>query len=282
MNRILKSIAVVLGTLAGQALLCASASAALMAYEGFDFAGPTIDTKGSGFGFTGNWINVNAPFLNVSTDGVSLDSPAFPFDPVGNRIDSTAGAARRVLATTYDLSQNIAPFYMSFLLRKTDSGIGANRNVEMSLNAGSGTQVVRFGSTSSNAGPNANESRFFFGGVGGTQTSTVPVTYGENYFVVLKGVPAAAGNDQFFAAVYDSADTVSLAEPGAWDITYAVALGNIIDQIRPTLGTSATGAFDEIRIGDSWASVTIPEPTSLMLLAAASLLLSVRRGSSRG
>ena len=128
---------------------------------------------------------------------------------------------------------------MSFLLRKTDSGVGANRNVEMSLNAGSGTQVVRFGSTSSNAGPNANESRFFFGGVGGTQTSTIPVTYGESYFIVLKGVPAAAGNDQFLAATYDSAETVPLTEPGAWDITYSVGLGNTIDQIRPTLGTSA-------------------------------------------
>ena len=90
MNRRLKLIAVVVGTLAGKAMLCVSTSAALIAYEGFDFAGPTIDTKGSGFGFSGNWINVNAPFLNVSSDGVSLDSPAFPFDPVGNRIDSTA------------------------------------------------------------------------------------------------------------------------------------------------------------------------------------------------
>lgn len=266
MNRSMKLIAMFIGIIE-LTLLSSCAEAGIIAYEGFNFNGPTIDSQGSGFGFSGNWINVNAPFLNVSTDNVSLDSPAFPFDPLGNRVESSGGAARRLLSTTYNLSQDLAPFYLSFLLRKTDTGTGANRNVEMSFNAGANTQLVRLGSTSSNAGPSANESRFFFGGSGGTQISTIPVSYGETYFIVLKGVPTASGNDQFFASIYDSSETVPVTEPVTWDMTYAFASTAVFDQIRPTLGTSATGAFDEIRISDSWESATIPEPATSLLLA---------------
>src|SRR5687768_16188280 len=102
MNRSVKLFVMVFGGLFAIGSLDLTASAALIVYEGFDFEGGPIDGKGSGFGFSGNWINSNAPFLNVSTDNVSLDSASFPFDPAGNRVQSTAGAARRVLSNTYD------------------------------------------------------------------------------------------------------------------------------------------------------------------------------------
>ena len=128
-------------------------------------------------------------------------------------------------------------FYVSYLLQKFDSGTGANRNVELSLNAGSGTQVVRLGSSSSNQGANLDESRFFFGGVSPTQFSEIPVSYDQNYFIVLKGVTSAAGNDEFFAAIYDPTDTVPNTEPATWDMTYSITSIVTIDQLRPTLGT---------------------------------------------
>jgi hypothetical protein len=239
------------------------AFAGLMAYEGYDFEGGPINGKGSGFGFTGNWINANAPFLNVSNDNVSLDSPAFPFDPVGNRIDDADGAdARRVLANTIDLSQEGTTFFVSFLMQKNDTGAGTGRNVELAMWEGTTAARIRVGSTSSTAGPGMNESRFFFGGLGGTETSTIPVTYGQTYFVVLKGITSAAGTDQIMAAFYDPSETPPATEPVTWDFSDTFSSSVVLSQIRTTMGASAHGMLDEIRIGDTWESVTIPEPAT--------------------
>jgi hypothetical protein len=231
----------------------------VLAYEGYDFTNPTINGQGSGFGFTGNWINVNAPFTDLSTDGVSLDSAAFPFTPVGNRIDDSNGAdARRVLTNTISLADEGRTFYTSFLLQKDDTGVGASRNVEVAMWEGTAGARLRIGSTSSNVGPTMNESQFFFGGVGGTMASGLTVTYGQPYFIVVKGVASAADTDQFFAAYYDPTETVPAAEPETWDFTYSFTSSAVISQLRTTMGASAHGQIDEIRIGDTWADVTAP------------------------
>ena len=109
MNRKMNLLLNVAGGLFAMGIFASAAMAGLIAYEGFDFAGGPINGNGSGFGFSGNWINTSSPFLNVSSDNVSLDSPTFPFDPVGNRVESTGGATRRLLENTYDLNQDGAP-----------------------------------------------------------------------------------------------------------------------------------------------------------------------------
>ena len=100
--------------------------AELRAYEGFDFNGPAIAGQGSGFGWNEDpevgavaWINTAGNFQFITNDGVSLDSDAFPFTPVGNRIqtpNTDRGAeapAARILATPFPLNQD-GQLFMSF------------------------------------------------------------------------------------------------------------------------------------------------------------------------
>jgi hypothetical protein len=245
------------------ALFSASADAAVLAYEGFDIAGPGVNGNGSGFGWNVDsgagavgWIDTGPDFEHVKSG--SLDSAAFPFSPVGNRVEGTGGSTRRLFDFTLDLSQDATQFFVSYLLRKDDTGAGTARNVELGLWTTTNALPLRFGSTSSNQGTNADESRFFFGGSGGTQNSTIPVTYGETYFLVLKSVASAASSDLFYAAIYDPSETVPATEPATWDIEYSFSSNLIISQARLAYGASALGAIDEIRIGQTWADVTAP------------------------
>ena len=127
---------------------------------------------------------------------------------------------------------------------------------------------MRVGSSSSNAGPNSDQSLFFSSVPGGgTVTTAIPVVYGDTYFLVVKGVPSASGDDQLLASIYGPSDTVPLTEPGVWDISRTFNSTVALSQIRVTLGNSAAGSVDEIRIGDTWESVAVPEPVSALLFS---------------
>jgi len=237
--------------------------AALIAYEGFDYpadGSSAIHDRDGGFGWDSAWINLNADFNHLTQDGVSLESPAFPFPTSGGRVAGSGGAARRVLAQPFDLSQDDT-IYVSFLFRKEDTGDGGNRNVELGLStSGGGTHAIRLGSTSGH--------RFFL-----TSTSAgdlgPDVEFGITYFLVLKGVAVADGTDQFFAKIYHPNDPSPTEEPVSWDMVRNVPASQAnltLADLRLAIGTAASGAIDEIRVGRTFASVAIiPEPGSVVI-----------------
>ena len=266
------------------------APAALIAYEGFDYpndGSSALNTLNGGTGWTSAWgITTLGSGFTVSQDDTSLVSPAAPFSTTGDRAKS-AGAgsgsnsmrAFRLLPTTFDLGAEGGVLYVSLLFQKT--GVASpgtlSNNMEVNLTAGdSGNGTVRFGSTSAN-------------NVFVNDSTSVPaaqefgaLTLGQTYFAVLKLESHSATNDVVSAIVYNSSETAPIAEPGSWDKTKSFASTAVLDRLRLWIGVAASADFDEIRIGDTWASVAVPEPTTgvLMVLGGMGWMLRPSRRNS--
>ena len=69
------------------------ACAALIAHEGFDYPNDSAAINGldGGSGWNGGWVDGDGDFAGLSQDDVSLDSAAFPFTPVGDRLIGQSG-----------------------------------------------------------------------------------------------------------------------------------------------------------------------------------------------
>jgi len=238
------------------------AFAALQAYEGFEFDGPAIAGQGSGFGWNAGWINSAGNFQFVTSDDVSLDSTAFPFTPVGNRVQapSTPRAAEapaaRDLVNPFPLNQD-GQLFMSVLIQKEDSQATAGNNLEISFQSGTAHRS-RFGSTTDN--------KFFLttsSSATAGQVSEEVHNFGETYFVVMKVLASATANHQVFAKLYAAGSEPPTVEPTEWDLaaTAAAAVTASIDRVRMSAGLNAWGAIDEIRVGTTWADVTSPATT---------------------
>lgn len=271
------------------------AYADLFVYEGFDYdaTSPALDGRNGGVGWgTEAWVDSSpADFALLQTGSLQTSSPTWPGLPgplLGNRIEglgvnttTTQAIAERKLPAALDFSVNNTVFYLSFLIKKTSTAASQN-NLELILRdstTSTSTQQVRFGSTTANA---------FFMNMNNTGTVTgESSTPNQTFFVVLKGVSSAASPDQFFANVYNTgtdSDKPPLSEPVTWEITQSTSASFKLDVLRLAIGKSASGAFDEIRIGDTWASVTttvVPEGSSLVLCllftACTGLLQYLRR-----
>jgi hypothetical protein len=252
-------------------------SAAVLAYEGFDYPndGPTLlNGLAGGTGWGGPWTFSGAAAtgndgFDVSLDNNSLTTTGFPFAPAGDRVlavglgtGGNSARADRLLPTTVDLSVDGNVLYASFLIQKTTSGGTSNDNIEVNflagLGTGSGSTPIRFGSTSSE--------RLFIhdGGSVPAESTYEDMTLTTNYFTVIKIESRATDPDIYSVLTYSGAETVPMAEPVTWDRSHSPATPNnvIINGIRLWIGVLTAGEFDEIRIGQTWADVTAPTVTA--------------------
>lgn len=221
-----------------------------VAYEGFDYpgVGPAVAGLNGGSGWAGPWVDSDADFLHLVVNGESLSSPASPLPSTGSRVEGVGGEASRLLGKTFNLAQEGNTLYASFLLKKMDGAAASSDNVEFNLNSDT-AQIVRVGGGS-------NE-RFF---LGNSTNYFADMTIGETYFMVLKGISSAAGADQFFVKIYRATDAPPGSEPAVWDSQIAINSDALIDTIRLVRGTNGSGAFDELRLGQTWADVTSLTP----------------------
>lgn len=154
--------------------------------------------------------------------------------------------------------QNTSPGAVGACLRiKTDPGDSAKFLIGTAMNSGTGAGNIQFEASGSGHG------------MGDTVFVVAAYTFvaGSNNDVAQMWINPTPGGAQP-AATLTSAPGGSVADSFASLSTFNLRNVN-------TVGT-ATAYFDELRVGDDWASVT-PEPTSLTLLAGASLLISSRR-----
>lgn len=271
-------------------LLCLSAgfpaAAAVLLYEPFDYNdGPdpiALQNNGgtSDFGFEAGSVWVREEGLGTRVRSGSLDSPAFPFSPVGGKIDddTSGGYGSRVLGFEIDAAVEDVT-YFSVLMSKDAIDEGSSENVELQLwdRDYNGTAYMRYrmGMTSDDQ---------FFCVVSGTTSypKTGSIVPGEVYFLVAKLVTHAdTTEDETFMSVFGPGDAVPSAEPETWDQNMTGRTNVSFDQLRVQIGTNnARAAVDEIRIGETWADVAVPEPASLLLLGLG--LAWVRGREARG
>ncbi len=233
------------------------------AYEGFDYTGGSaLAGQGGGFGWSGPWqysaVGEQGEFV-VLPD--SLATPAYPIAPIGGGAQVFGGGAGgtggnnvridRFSETPFSLAQD-GVLYASFLFRKDVSdpvNPTSGNNMEFDLISTTGGALVRVGSTSSDQWF-LNVAADAFGNV----------SLGETYFLVLKLEASAAGDDVRSVMIFDPAQTVPADEPATWDFSNSFASDAIVGGARLWIGRLAGGIFDEIRLGSTWASVTVESP----------------------
>jgi hypothetical protein len=252
------------------------ASAATIAYEGFNYqpAGSDLAGNNGGSGFSGPWtgggFNVNSStnydvsatglsYSNLQVSGGSVETPRTPSNLSGiyRDLSSTFGAA----GTTR---------YLSFLIQPLDfqaadwMGIYLRNDVNDELFIGKGGGGV--------TGNWVMEAR----GGGGQVDSGVSVLANQTYLLVVR-MNFIAGADN--VALFVNPD-LSLGEPGTPN---AVKTDKNLFTVSG-INIYSRGGFrlDEIRVGDTWADVTptsaeVPEPSSLALMGAGAMLLAFGR-----
>ncbi len=223
----------------------------LYAYEGFDYEGTQLHGQAGGSGWAGPWVDATGTFAHLTDNGISLNSPVFPFDVVGSRISGQGGTAARPMNSVINLAEDGHTLYVSALMRKTatDSPF-SSKNLEINLTPSTTTtQVMRMGMTSDHK---------FFLGTGSNNAGTVEA--GVTYFLIGKVVSRAAADDEFYLNFYGPTDTLPTTEPGSWMLSATASRNDIVNHLRLVIGSTLNqGEIDEIRVGGDYASVIDPE-----------------------
>jgi hypothetical protein len=231
---------------------------AVRSYESFDYSNggsALLIGKNGGTGWGGPWVLTSASTgFNTSQDDANLSSPAFPLSAAGDRLLAAGGGsgtfrADRQLANTFNLATEGATLYASFLFRKSTSGGASSDNMEFDFQSGTASPL-RFGSTS-------GERFFIYDGSSVPESATFEnVTLGQTYFIVLRIQAHASSADVYSALVYSGSETVPFGEPLTWDGVHNYSSSAVIDAIRLWIGAVASGQYDELRLGNTWLSVT--------------------------
>jgi hypothetical protein len=252
------------------------ASAATIAYEGFNYqpAGSDLAGNNGGSGFSSPWtgggFNVNSSTnYDVSATGLSYSNLQVSGGSVETlRTPSNLSGIYRDLATTFGTAGTTR--YLSFLIQPTSfetadwMGIYLRNDVNDELFIGKGGGGV------------TNNWVLEARGGAGQVNSGVAVMANQTYLLVLR-MNFIAGADN--VSLFINPD-LSLGEPGTPN---AVKNDKNLFTISG-LNIYSRGGFrlDEIRVGDTWADVTptsaeVPEPSSLALMGAGGLLVAFGR-----
>jgi hypothetical protein len=124
----------------------------------------------------------------------------------------------------------------------------------------------------------ANLNDFLNVQVGSAVQGTSQFTAGTTFLVAGKIETTAAGNDTISASLFTD---VSGGEPVSWNAVSTGTFSAIATQLNLYAAAGTTAGkfeFDELRLGDSFAAVTIPEPSSFLLVGLAGLVaIALRR-----
>lgn len=272
-----------------------TAQANLLAYEGFGgyTPGTAIETQaGGGSGWSTGWFpaNTNATVDDYFLAGASsLSNGAFAGTGLSNAAGSTfydvgdPGIAinphntiRRTMNTSFNGNTG-GTFYFSFLV---DGSSFANGNIfrySIEMDSATGRRIYLENLADGNlqyriAGAPG-------GGSGNPQltatTAASPFSAAGTYFIVGKvELTSGAGNlgdglDNFYAQVFADSDIVGM-EPGSWTLSALGSSLNAVNEFNQVSLISSIAnqyAFDELRVGTTWESVTgVPEPSTYALM----------------
>ncbi len=252
------------------------ARAVLIAYDGFSTPGTytngtSILTPGNGgSGWTGNWVVSGTPtgqFVGT-TSGLTYSNGGALTTTSGAAIDDSSTLStqmrRQFASANYNNGDTL---YFSFLVNRTAPL--SSSPLEMRLRSGDSTRAIfRSSSSSADSWTLANAANTVLGTAGSS-------VVGNTFFVVMK--LDFVTNNNTLSLWLNPALNVPLGTP---DVSGGLGSTswNDINNVGFTGGASATGTFDEIRVGTTFADVSpIPEPTTWALLAGSLTALMVFR-----
>jgi hypothetical protein len=296
-TRFSRPIALV-GMLLGLAGVTSPASAALLAYEGFDYAPGTLVGQNGGIGFSNAW--------GTTTGSAAVQAPGLGYGALattGNKLfmDGAAGTVQTFRNITSQRGTDGTTTWISLITERTGQkggtfGQGGAPSYLRPLNVsfyqlpiggtGNGSEIFAVGEGTRNQPPPAFDEDVLGFLVGGsvanaaTRWTTAPVD--NESFLLVRIDHGAANADTAYMWV-----NPDLSVEPTLGSAMATTTGNFnFNRVRPFAGNpsaeagniAAQGTVDELRIGDTWADVTpIPEPASFTLLGLSALLMT-RRG----
>lgn len=292
-------------------LSIAASNAALVVYEGFDYtagtntasaangssSATTAGVTATGTGLTGSWImNRGGSGNNVS--GTSFTSPTLDFGDLSETgiklawtgYGSSAAGNQLTADLTSSASSALAPgatnktIWMSTLIRPGTFANGSGVFLGNNAVAGDTSGATIFGLGFNSAG---NAVVSYNNGSTAATTGTFSAT--STYWLVGNMTYSISGGTTTFSAanlwIYSAAsgnppvDELALgAAMASFSGTSTSTGSRVPDNLLFKTGSSlANSQFDEVRIGDSYASVAaIPEPRAA-LLGGLGLLALLRR-----
>ena len=232
-----------------------------MLYEGFDYPLPGIITgKNGGYGWRGIWTTVDGNSADLAAGSLvtGANSPAgFDTHSLGNSVNLANGrrvgrfvdtSATGPLAAFVDANGRIGldgkTIYLSFIQQPNGTDVYYEFEFHRG-NLGDGGRIAGIGNDA--GGNNVN-----LRAPNGTHSTIGAGNTGVNFYVVR--IDFKNGNDDVY--VYRNPTTLTESSPtltklGVADMSFdGLSLG--------AFANGRTVAHDEIRIGESWADVTVP------------------------
>ncbi len=246
-------------------------SAALIAYEGFDYPMGDLGGKGSaGNGWTGSWNGGG----NYKVIANSLDMPNLPFTPTGGAAQGHSTANRNFDAIDFGTD---GVYYISFLVKRTgwEANDGSGEWFDVHMRTSSYGRIAAWGISS--------DEKFETTELGATNKVAGANTT-DVYFLVGKVVIYASQPDEIYLKAYTKNDTIDLSETSNWTVSGSSEdssdIASKLTLWAGTDGDDGNGEYqatvDEIRIGTTWSDVVpVPEPATIMLISMG--LLAIKK-----
>jgi hypothetical protein len=263
------------------AVLLPLSAQALLVYEPFDYAAGTAVTglEATGLNLTGSYTRTTPQDLVIASPGLDYGNLLGPLPGVaGNRLSDASGGG--VGDPSISLEQNVAiapgqALFFSALFTFDDSLNGTRLGSITLLDETSGDRLM-FGETVAGIRTLRVEASTAALGDSFSDSQSPGFVDGQTLWLIGRYQnSAAAGGDTLDLIGYDTADAEAIAttfDPLDPSADLALSIGGLdidfalLTTIRFDLRGTNDNFIDELRVGDSYASVAVPEPASALLL----------------
>ena len=250
--------------------------AALIAYDNFSYtAGATIGGQNGGSGWTGAW----------ATNGMATNYSASTALTYSNGSVEVVGDTRTALvgSNTADLyARAFAPqtstLYFSFLFRLDSNTLNVDDFVHFMLNNDTSNDtsggIGLLSTTTNRLGARIGTTNG-----GDTTSSAIDLAANTTYFLVGKIWKNGGANYNTVDLFINPSSNIEPGTSSATD-TVTMTMGTISYFTVRGFNIDADDryVFDELRIGDTFASVVVPEPSvAALILGGAAMLIAGRR-----
>jgi len=259
--------------------LCSAAPAALTVYDGFDYGAVSGDLTGKngGSGFSGAYTDSGNSTI-YSTTGLTYGT----LETAGGASLTADGGTATTLSFRGFTAISSGETWISFLARRNGAA-STTTFAGLSFYNSTGIAAADSEFTISNAGTGTGGTwRLFDNNNGGATTAVstgITIASDTTYLLVAKiAWGAGAGGTEtvslFVNPTLGSTPVTALASRG-------INMATNIDKVRIAGANGVNYTFDEIRIGDSFASVTpVPEASTATALLLGFTTLAFRRRRS--